>query len=57
MCPVNTHRVYKMGSNVRVDSNVAGAENEPLQEGVSVIFQGKGETSQYLHNLIFYYHP
>ncbi|ODM92235.1 Ankyrin repeat domain-containing protein 13D [Orchesella cincta] len=43
ICPVNTHKVYKMGSNVRVDSTAIGTEEGARADGVSVIFQGQDD--------------
>ena len=43
MCPTNTHRVYKMGSYLRVDSSDAGFDDQTWPKGaITVIFQGRG---------------
>ncbi|CAG7725226.1 unnamed protein product [Allacma fusca] len=44
MCPTNSHRVYKMGSFLRVDSSDVGFDDQSWQKGaISVIFQGRDD--------------
>lgn len=44
MCPSDVYRVYKQGSNVRIDTTLLGFDNTNWQRGDrSYIFKGQGK--------------
>lgn len=44
MCPSDTYKVYKQGSNVRIDTTLLGFDHTNWQRGNrSYIFQGQGK--------------
>ncbi|XP_045171889.2 ankyrin repeat domain-containing protein 13D-like [Mercenaria mercenaria] len=46
MCPSDTYRVYKSGSNVRIDTTLLGFDNTSWQRGSrSYVFKGSGSTA------------
>lgn len=53
MCPSDTYKVYKQGSNVRIDTTLLGFDHTSWQRGNrSYVFQGHSKLL--FEDLIFY---
>ena len=46
MCPSDTYKIYKQGSNVRIDTTLLGFEQSSWQRGnKSYVFKAEGQYS------------
>lgn len=52
MCPSDTYKVYKQGSNVRIDTTLLGFDHTSWQRGNrSYVFQGHSKWFEYILKL------
>lgn len=53
MCPSDTYKVYKQGSNVRIDTTLLGFDHANWQRGNrSYIFKGQSKYAIYINFIV-----